>query len=213
VLGRPCVPAVDQGVLDDGGATGAVVGWADVGGESVGVVDGGVVAGGVVGAGDVVVVAGGVVCVGAVVGVVVGLRVGSWLASMVSGAAATSLGRDREASVWESRAGGGEGGGVVAGGRVSEGVITVAPPPSSDDAPDCGGMPGPGSCRTPDTAASAEPPISMAAVAPPMIIGGRRNIERAARCLPMYRIASPLVDRVRLVLPCPKPPNPGTLSR
>jgi hypothetical protein len=69
-------------------------------------------------------------------------------------------------------------------------------------------MPPPDSWRTPETAASAEPPISMAAVAPPMIIGGRRNIERAARCLPMYRIASPLVERVRLVLPCPKTPEP-----
>jgi hypothetical protein len=198
---------VDQG-LDVGGATGAEVGTADGGGESVGLVGGGVVVvGGVVGAGGVVVVVGSVVCVGTLVGVVVGLRVGFWLASVVRAAESNPLGRDRDTSVAESRAGGGDGGGVAAGGTAAA-VISASPPPSRDDGPDRVGMPPPDSWRTPETAASAEPPISMAAVAPPMIIGGRRNIERAARCLPMYRIASPLVERVRLVLPCPKTPEP-----
>jgi hypothetical protein len=121
VLGRPAEPA-DQGVLDDGGATGAGLAVSDGGGESavvpddggatgaelgapevggvpVGVVDGGGVDGGVVGVGDVVVVAGGGACVGAVVGAAVGVRVGPWLASTVSCAEPTCFGRDREASV------------------------------------------------------------------------------------------------------------------
>ena len=184
-------------------------------GVGVTVVDGG--GGGVVVLlGDgVVVVGGGVlvvgdgVPVGTVVGGVVGTRVGFGVATVVSATVLPPLGRDREACDGGSARGGN--GAAPAGAEMMGAVVLVVAPvigPSRDVAPGRPGRPAPDSSSTPETAASAEPPITMAAVAPPMIMGGRRYIGRSSRCLPMYRIASPLADRVRLVRRVRNPRTP-----